>query len=222
VLVVAQQLTAFVYDVIERGRRQALSEVLRVCKKARTDEIMRGEMLRYLERSRFADRIDEILESDSAGIGEVNSVVEEIRSYLDAAELRGESARELESYPDQPALRLLRAASEALSSDASDAVVLENVLAALRSGVGKYGIEASLLIDACLGIVDIVSESRPKMAEVILRATMAGAPDRRNAARQIIRRIQITNRNLLNFPLSQLLQLMRSEIQTVQEDSSNG
>jgi ATP-dependent DNA helicase RecQ len=53
VRVVAQQLTAFVYDVIERGRRQALSEVLRVCKKARSDEIMRSEMLRYLERSRF-------------------------------------------------------------------------------------------------------------------------------------------------------------------------
>ncbi len=99
------RLTQFVYDVIERGRRQALSEILRICKRATDSKSIRSEILKYLERSKYADKIETILDGDNAGIDQVGAVVEDVRSVIDAAELRGECARELEILPrpTQPA-----------------------------------------------------------------------------------------------------------------------
>ena len=186
VLAVSGHLIDFVYEVIERGRRQALSEILRVCKKSVDPESLRLEMLKYLERSKFADQIDGLLESDNAGLGNIETIVVEVRSFLDAAELRGECARELESYPDQPSLRLLRAVSEAMSQNPDKDIISENVAAGLLDGMGKYGLPLEKLLDVVAAIAETLSDSRDHLGRLIIQSAVYAAPDSRMAARYLI------------------------------------
>lgn len=186
VLAVCSHLITFVYEVIERGRRQALSEILRVCKKAVDGEAIRSEVLKYLQRSRFADQIDALLEGDDAGIGSVETVINEVRSFLDAAELRGECARELESYPDQPSLRLLRAVAEAMCQSPDPKIVEQNVQAAVLDGVTKYGLPVSKLLDAAAVIGDALTDTRLGLARLVVQSAARGSPDRRQAARYLL------------------------------------
>ena len=77
VLAVAHQITKFVYDVVERGRRQALAEMLRICEKATDGEDIRQPILDYLGRSKYAERIDAIIQgSENAGVDDVASIVQ--------------------------------------------------------------------------------------------------------------------------------------------------
>jgi ATP-dependent DNA helicase RecQ len=202
VLAVAGQLTQFVYEVVERGRRQALSEMLRVCKTSTDSEGIRVEILKYLERSKYADQIEAILDSDHAGIDEVAAVFEEIRSFIDASELRGVCARELESYPDQPSLRLLRAVAEAMSRNPDQGAIKQNVQASVQDGVAKYGLPLEKLLDAMISAADALSDSRPRLAQLILQSAVFGAPERRTAARFMIEHVRTP---LLGSPLAILI-----------------
>ena len=187
---VAAQLVQFVYDVIERGRRQALSEVLRVCKRATDSESIRQDILNYLDRSKFAEQIELILDGDNAGIESVGLIVEEIRSFIDAEELRGECARELESYPDQPSLRLLRGIAETMVRGPDREAIRQNVEAAMRDGVAKYGLDPEKLLGVVMTASEAIADSRPELARLVLQAALLGAPDLRDAARLMIGRLR--------------------------------
>jgi ATP-dependent DNA helicase RecQ len=214
VLAVARQLTLFVYDVVERGRRQALAEILRVCKKATTDgESIRAEMLKYLERSKYADQIEFVLDSDDAGIGKITAIIEEIRSFMDAAELRGECARELESYPDQPSLRLLRAVAEAMTRHPDEDTITQNVEAAVRDGIANYGLTLDKILSAAIFAADVISDSRPQVAQLFLQAAALGAPDRRLAARYMIGQIGKVRKQLLGPPLALMVRGLVGDVQ---------
>lgn len=186
VLAVADHLITFVYEVIERGRRQALAEMLRICRNAPDSDTLRHELLKYLERSRFADRIDEVIDADDAGLGLVVPVVEDVRSFLDAAELRGECARELESYPDHPGLRLLRAAAEAMCQNPDIRAVEQNVEACVTDSLTKYGLAFDRVLDAVAGAADTLVDTRLATARLILRAACMAAADRRAACRYLL------------------------------------
>jgi RecQ family ATP-dependent DNA helicase len=205
VLAVARQLTQFVYDVIERGRRQALSEILRVCKRATDSESIRQEILKYLERSKYADQIEAILDGDQAGIDQIVTVVENIRSVIDAAELRGECARELESYPDQPSLRLLRAAAEAMTRAPAEETVKQNVEAAMRDGVSKYGLPLEKILDAVVTAADVIGDARPRLAQLYLQTALLTASDRRAAARYVLGAMPHAREHLAGPPLAVLM-----------------
>lgn len=189
VLAVCRQLIGFVYDVIERARRQALSEMLQIC---RTDdgETFRTALLQYLERSRFAESIEYLLNADDAGLSLVPDIIEELRSTLDAHELRGECARELESYPDQPCLRLLRAIAEAASQRPDVSVIEQNAAAAIRDGVAKYGLDEEQMLDTVLMGAESLLDTRPGLAHRLLSGAVMGAPDPRRATRYLLRRVR--------------------------------
>ncbi len=210
---VARQLTQFVYDVIERGRRQALSEILRVCKRATDGESIRTEILKYLERSKYAEQIELILDGDDAGIDEIAGVVEEIRSFIDAAELRGECARELESYPDQPSLRLLRAAAEAMTRHPDNDIISQNVEAAVRDGIANYGLSLEKILSAVIAAADVIGDSRPQLAQLFLQSAALAAPDRRLAARYMIGQIGQVRKKLLGSPVAILVRVLVESVQ---------
>jgi hypothetical protein len=170
-------------------------------------------MLKYLERSKYADQIEVILDSDDAGIDEVASVIEEIRSYIDAAELRGECARELESYPDQPSLRLLRAAAEAMTRYPDDDTIKQNVEAAIRDGIANYGLSLDKILNAIIVAADVISESRPLLAQLFLQSAALAAPDRRLAARYMIGEINQVRKQLLGPPVAVLVCVLVESIQ---------
>jgi ATP-dependent DNA helicase RecQ len=210
ILVVARQLTQFVYDVVERGRRHSLSEILRVCKNATDGESIRTEILKYLERSKYADQIESILDSDHAGIDLIAPVIEDICSFIDAAELRGECARELESYPDQPSLRLLRAVAEAMTQLPDNDTIRQNVKAAVQDGIERYGLPLDKLLDAVVVAADVLSDSRPQGAQLLLQSATFGAPERRIATRFMIKRAR---KRLLGPLLALLLSDLARSVQ---------
>lgn len=186
----ANEILDFVYDVIERSRRQALSEMLAACESADGDpKKFRSRILAYLESSAFSQAIDEIIGGDDAGLHQVVKVLAEVRSALDAAEVRGQVARALEAYPDHPGLRLLRATSEAMSPDSSDQAILENTEAGIGFGTQQYGIDAKVVIESVVQAAEFITEARPQQARVLVAAMLEAAPDARHAARRCLSRL---------------------------------
>ena len=184
------QLIQFIYEVIERSRRQALSEVLRVCKRATNSDSIRQDILNYLDRSKFADQIELLLDADNAGIAQVETIFEEVRSSLEAEELRGECARELESYPDQPSLRLLLGFSETITRLPDKFAIGQNIEAAMRDGLNKYGLNQESLLNVVINVSETIGESRAEMAKIVLSATIKGASKSTDAARVMIKRLR--------------------------------
>jgi ATP-dependent DNA helicase RecQ len=129
----------FVYDVIERGQRRAIAEMLAACQSGSGEELRR-RILDYLEHTEFSEAVEAMLSDARSGLGIIADVLAEIISPNDAARLRGSVARSLETYPDHPGLLLLRAATEALSRDGDDQTILENFEAFLVNSVDAYGL----------------------------------------------------------------------------------
>ncbi len=182
----AEEMIEFVYDVIERGRRRNLSEMLRILEDATEGEDVRRGILDYLEKSRFSQSINELPSLDSAGVFGVCEIVANIRSSIDAAEVRGESARALGAYPDYPGLLLLRAASEALTSHPDTNTIVENAKAAAHMSHVKYDLPPLMLYDATLRCVLMLADDRPEMACALLSGIFAGGADRRAGARWML------------------------------------
>jgi hypothetical protein len=190
-----------------------LGEPVRVCKRATDGESIRAEILKYLERSKYAEQIEVILDGDDAGIDGIAGVVEEIRSFIDAAELRGECARELESYPDQPSLRLLRAAAEAMTRHPDNHIISQNVGAAVRDGIANYGLSLEKILSAVIVAADVIGDSRPQLAQLFLHSAAISAPDRRQAARYMIGQIGQVRKHLLGSPVAILVKVLVESIQ---------
>ncbi|MFX1562889.1 MAG: helicase-related protein, partial [Promethearchaeota archaeon] len=138
-------LIRFIYDTIEKGRRRALREMFLLADRAvdaeNCDEVVRAGILRYLESS-LAEEIEAIV-NDSDVFDKLKPVIQGhetpegeviggMRSPRDAADMRGQVARYLESFPDHPGLLFLRAISEAYCTDVKAVVVTENFLAGVR------------------------------------------------------------------------------------------
>lgn len=186
----ANEILDFVYDVIERSRRQALSEMLAACESADGDpKKFRSRILAYLESSAFSQAIDDIIGGDDAGLHQIVKVLAEVRSALDAAEVRGQVARALEAYPDHPGLRLLRATSEAMSPDSSEQAILENTEAGIGFGTQQYGIDAEVVIESVVQAAEFIAEARPQQARVLVAAMLEVAPDAAYAARRCLSRL---------------------------------
>jgi ATP-dependent DNA helicase RecQ len=166
-------LIEFVYDTVERGRRRALREILSLSEsalKGNANEIVRKGILRYLETT-FSEEIEEILNEHNsfnnvrklvdgcveAGAGET---IGGIRSPKDAEEIRGQTARYLESTPDHPGLLFLRAISEIYSKDCNLEIIIQNIEAGFGFAVEKYRIDRDEVYDLLIWISIQMSQRR--------------------------------------------------------------
>jgi ATP-dependent DNA helicase RecQ len=168
-------LVDFIYDTIEKGRRRALSEMLSIAELATQsddkNQVIRQRIVQYFETQRSAE-IDEMLNSENGGLAHVQvillgsetedgQVVGEIRSPKEAAELRGEVSRSLESTPDHPGLLVLRALSEVMTSDAKLDAIQESLTAFLKSAKDRYNID-NLTIQSMLAFsLNLIHDKRP-------------------------------------------------------------
>jgi len=128
----ARKLIEFIYNNIEKGKRQALREMLLVAEEAkkydevRQNETIRQRILRYLETT-YSAEIEKFVGDSSLLIniptlfdGEIDELGQQtkgVRSFRDAEEIRGQASRFLESYPENPALHFIRCASEMLCKE---------------------------------------------------------------------------------------------------------
>lgn len=182
----AKLVIEFVYDVIERGRRQALFEMLDACKRSADSEQFRARILRYLDSSTFSETVERMIAGESGGLPVAVEALSSVRSVLDAAELRGQVGRALEAYPDHPGLRLTRAASEAMCVDAQLITVFENASACAGFAEHKYGISNAVFVAAALEAVRVVGDVRPLPARHLVGGVIHGSLDKRSTARRLL------------------------------------
>ena len=183
---VAALLLRFIYDVIERGRRRALSEMLLACRATATDEDVRERMLRYLEASQYSEELEKVIADPDGGTQLAKDIFGNMRSPNDAAELRGQTTRYLESYPDHPALLVLRALSEAYSRDPTWDTAAQDVLAAVSSAHTAYQMRHESGLQFFAWSLSRFSERNAGLAESIINQLLATHSDR-SFARALVR-----------------------------------
>jgi ATP-dependent DNA helicase RecQ len=135
-------LLRFIYDVIEKGRRRALLEMLLACTSSANDNDIRNRILRYLEATEYSEKLEDLLADEGAGFKQCKDIFSAVRSPNEAAEIRGQVSRYLESYPDHPGLLMLRFLSELHSRDTDIEVSHQNFQASIGSAKTNYSIEA--------------------------------------------------------------------------------
>lgn len=175
VLGMVDLLVDFIYEIVERGRRRALAEMLAAT--SSTVDI-RQRILRYLEATEFSEGLEAILAQDNAGLDATRELFEKVRSPNEAAELRGQVSRYLESYPDHAGLLMLRALSEVFCRDKDPDIAKQNFLAAVSSAKDNYGVTGQRLFDFVIWGVAKTAESHIPLAESLQLAALKRFPDR--------------------------------------------
>lgn len=135
----ASQLVAFIYSTIELGRRRSLAEMLQAVSSGSTDREIRQRILNYLQLGTYSELLEAARERDSPLDELVAEIGEQIAAPNDAAELRGQTIRMLESYPDNPALLVIRALAELMCRDRDLDVVEANLIAGTRFALSESG-----------------------------------------------------------------------------------
>lgn len=181
---VVEQYVQFVYDVIERGQRRAIAEMLAACQ-AGSGEDLRHRILDYLEQTEFSEAVESILSGPRAGLGILAEVLAEIISPNDAARLRGPVARSLETYPDHPGLLLLRTATEALARDGDDQTIRENFEAFLVNARDAYGLAESEIGTATGAVLRVIARRNSGAAALVEHVLVAHTRER-DALRHLV------------------------------------
>ena len=104
----------FVYEEIEKKRRQAIFNMAEVADTSATDETFRTQLLDYLEKTEFTEQLADISKRmNPLEWVEIATRVEDVDS---ARHLRNACRRARESYTDHPGLLLLSAYSRIMIS----------------------------------------------------------------------------------------------------------
>lgn len=180
-------LLNFVYDVIERGRRRALNEMLATCSQSTTDEDVRDRILKYFA-GEYSETLEKIISGADAGIIECRDVFSSIRSPNDAAELRGQTSRYLESYPDHPALLMLRCLCELFSRDSDSEVAKQNFIASITAARTSYGINDSAITEFATWAVSNILNRDAELAMDLVSEFIGLFPSR-ECARKLVQEL---------------------------------
>ena len=178
VIKIARLLLRFIYDVIERGRRRALSEMLLAATVSPTDESIRSRILNYLEATQYSESLENIISQKDIGLNETKFTFDAVVSTNEAAELRGQVARYLESYPDHPGLLVLRSISEIYCKDFDYEIVKQNFFAAINSATQNYSIAETLLFNLISWSISKITERSVDLAQEIINDVLEQFPNR--------------------------------------------
>lgn len=175
----ASELVAFIYDHIEQARRRALSEMLEATRTGRGEDLRR-RILEYLQSTSFSDRVSTLTQSAVGGTDSILPILRDVTSSEDAEELRGEVARALGSYPDNPGLLLLRALAETLARDSNPEMIAQSVEGFFRfSREDRYQLTPIQLAQACAAVVrcaDIAPGKAKQLCLDLLRNEVGNRP----------------------------------------------
>jgi ATP-dependent DNA helicase RecQ len=121
ILSLSKILIEFTYDVIEKGRRTALKQMINLARVSTNDSDIRERILAYLSEGVSFQKIIELIENPNIEkiLPNVFKIVEDTDED-DYFDLRGEVERNLVDYPDHPALVLIKAVTEIIISNDED------------------------------------------------------------------------------------------------------
>jgi ATP-dependent DNA helicase RecQ len=172
ILSIIELLLDFIYGIIERGRRRALLEMIEVCN-LKSDKEIRSRILQYLEATEYTEYLEKLVDSQDFGYQVCKEIIESIPSPNEAAKVRGQVSRYLESYPDHPSLLMLRALSEIIAKEKNYSVVKQNFFASSKS-IFRYKINNTDLLDFLAWSISIISNYNlqlgKELTEEVLKA----------------------------------------------------
>ena len=183
-------LLHFIYEVIEKGRRRAISEIFFASIDSPSDSAFRRRILRHLEATEFSEKLEKIITDEKCGITQAKNAFNIIRSSNEAAEFRGQVSRYLESYPDHPALLMLRSLSEISSRDRNTEVTKQNFLASISSALTNYGLNNNVVFEFATWAVLHIGKRDKKLCEELITELLQSYPTR-DFARTLIEQLPI-------------------------------
>lgn len=183
-------LLEFIYVVIERGRRQALSTMLGAITASPLDKDIRARIVRYLETTEYSESLEKIIDDNEAGLTECQDLFSAVRSPNEAAELRGQVSRYLESYPDHPGLLMLRSLSEASSRDTNATEAKQNFVASVSSALTTYKLSPSIVFGFVAWAASSIGKRDEELAKELIVTLLKSYPNR-ELAREAIGQLPI-------------------------------
>ncbi len=144
--IAARELIGFIYDVIVESRRRSLREMYVAVRDASPGgDGLRSRVLAYLTEGDISPVLEAIVESDEFDYAVWEQELVKLQGVDDARELRGSSARLLDSFPSNPGLLYARAYAEVLHSDGDLQDFTANLEDSLISARDSYGVPESVL-----------------------------------------------------------------------------
>ena len=141
----AGRVLDLLYGTIERSRRRSLREMRLLAAETRTDADIRARLEDYFREGELAPILQKMAEATGVRHLDFLGLYRKI-TIADVGELRGASARLLESYPDHPGLLLGRGYAE-LVDDANHREFRDDLERVITAGVERYQMTASAIAD---------------------------------------------------------------------------
>ena len=137
----ADELIRFIYATVERSRRRSLREMLLAARAAVDGADLRTRILEYLTEGDVGLALERLVDSRHKSESPWIELWDQIVTANDARELRAASGRLLESYPDDPFLRMSRALAELLLEDGDIKEAENDLVASQQAAAGPYGLD---------------------------------------------------------------------------------
>jgi ATP-dependent DNA helicase RecQ len=180
VMYLIERLTKeFIYGVIEQSRRRSLSEMLQACQGEVTNETFRQRILNYFNLSHYSSFVESCIDDLDYLSSSLTEIMDEIKVPVEAADLRGQVSRQLEAYPKNPPLLLLRSLAECFCIDRQKNVIFENFLAYLKFSFESWGRELKDTISFTAEYINELSNHDLVISEELVVATIQANSDKR-------------------------------------------
>jgi|GEM_PF-6109920 len=178
------EILVFIYSTVELGRRRSLAEMLQACTSGR----IRQDILNYLQLGAFSEYLASAMDRKEPLSLMLSKIAEQITSPNEAAELRGETARLLESYPNNPALLFIRSMAEYLCGERDAQIALDNLSAATQFSLSGSGWALSIeeVAAAVAQVAEVADQTSEGLGVQVVERYMSLVKEPRPAARAII------------------------------------
>lgn len=167
----------FVYEEIEKKRRQAILNMAEAVETSSDGESFRNQLMVYLEESKFTQLLMEMAKKIEPL--EWVKVASEATDVISAMQLRGACMRALESYPDHPGVLILSAFSELMIPQPSTDMAIGEFRRAIRM-LAKPP-EKEDTHKAMTGFLEIISQKRLPLIDSVCYVILEGFPQREMA-----------------------------------------
>jgi ATP-dependent DNA helicase RecQ len=193
ILFLAEKLIKeFIYNIIELSRRRSLNEMLQACITNPTDEGLRSRILSYLELGHFSEDLENVREHTEDLSSILLAIFNKLDSPMEANELRGQTARMLEGYPNNPAFLLIRSLAEVFCPDRNLDTIFENFNAFLSFSTSSsgWGMATDEVIKITSIFINQIGETHPQLAQDLVVATLEAFSNDPEIARLLLKEIQ--------------------------------
>ena len=160
----SRALIKLIYDVIVESRRRSLREMYAALRATaiQPGDVLRERVLAYLTEGDISPTLGRLIDKSHFYYLDWEQELAKLEGLDDARELRGTSARLLDSYPIHPGLLFARAYAEILHPEGNLQDYVANLEASLRSTRDRYGVSQVLLNEfASRHLASLQSNSPP-------------------------------------------------------------